>query len=254
MSFLSFFFSNNFVVEIIWKGLYENTVYVSNMKARAYSNLVLEKRLNVISFAMFICGLFISSFNKAVAQEKLRSDSSYFYNAYHSKFEIGGEYLAPTRFTNKIQTVSINVFYWKKYFKSTSVMLSAGVTGTYAWGYSAQFEPLLDTTIRITTYKNTAFGIGPVLQVDPTIVRIKRFSLIAEANGAMIFYNKRFPYGGDRYNFMFRAGPSITYKMNKNCSLKIGYRWMHVSNGQGYGNQNPFYEAQGFNISFLMFK
>lgn len=221
---------------------------------KTHPNLILKMGCNVIGFTVFFCALFISNVTKVYAQEKLRNDSSYFYNAYHSEFEFGTEYFIPTRYSNPIKTVSMNAFYWKKYFKNTSIMISAGLTGTYAWGYSAQYVPLSDTTLRIDYYNTSAFGIGPVFQADPTIVRIKRFSLIAEANGGLMFYNRKFPYGGEMYNFMFRTGPSITYKMNERCSLKIGYRWMHVSNGRGYGNQNPFYEAQGFNLSFLMFK
>lgn len=129
-----------------------------------------------------------------------------------------------------------------------------GLSANYAWGYSTQWYPLGDTAYLAVDYKNSAFGVGPVFQIAPTVVRVNRFSIITEANGGILFYNKKFPYGGDVYNFLFRAGPSIAYRLNNNYSLKIGYRWMHVSNAKGYGNQNPFYEAQGIILGFFLVK
>ncbi|MDF2450507.1 MAG: hypothetical protein K0S26_11 [Bacteroidota bacterium] len=187
-------------------------------------------------------------------QVKLNNDSSAFCNGYLSKFEIGAEYLAPTRFSNRIQTISVHGFFWKKRFENISIKMSTGFICTYAWGTSRQFEELGDSLLLVTNHETSAFGAGPVFQVDPTIMKFKRFSVIAEANGGIILYNKRFPYGGDVYNFIFRAGPSVAYKLNSAYSLRVGYRWMHVSNGQGNGNHNPFYEGYGLNVSFLTFR
>ncbi|HWY37666.1 MAG TPA: acyloxyacyl hydrolase [Bacteroidia bacterium] len=185
------------------------------------------------------------------AQSYSSRDSVFFLKNYTSKTEIGVDYLVPTRFSNKIKTINFNCLFWKKYCKNISTLISVGITGTYAWGRSLQTYPLGDTAIEYVSYKTSAFGLGPVVQVDPTLVKIKRFSIIAEASGGVMLYNNHFPHGGDMYNFMFRTGPSVTYQLSKHAVLKAGYRWMHVSNGQGYGNQNPFYEAQGFSISFI---
>jgi len=170
---------------------------------------------------------------------------------YTLKYEAGAEYLIPTRFSNQIKTTSFHCFFWKKRFKDNYVLVSIGITGTYAWGYSKQYKIIPDSFPEADRYKTSAFGIGPVIQIDPTIIKIKRFAIIAEASGGLLLYSNRFPYGADIYNFMFRTGPSITYQTSKNYFFKIGYRWMHVSNGKGFGNQNPFYEAQGVNISFI---
>lgn len=199
-----------------------------------------------------ICLLFLSLNHSIITgQVKSNQDSSYFCNERLSKFEVGAEYLTPTRFSNKIQTISVHGFFWKKRFESISIKISTGFICTYAWGTSRQFKEFGDSLVFVTNHKTSAFGAGPVFQIDPTIIKYKRFSVIAEANCGVILYSNRFPYGGDVYNFIFRAGPSLEYKMNDNYSLRIGYRWMHISNGQGNGNQNPFYEAYGFNVSFL---
>ncbi len=218
------------------------------------SNHLIMKRDRGNVFLIFYGALFFLSFTKTFAQEFQKKDSTFCYHTYCSKFEISGEYLLPTRYSNEINTLSIHGFYWKKHFKNSSIMISAGITGTYAWGYSTQWEPTSDSTEKAIDYKTSAFGIGPVFQIDPTIIKIQRFKLNIEASGGVILYNRHFPYGGDIYNFMFRVGPSLIYKLNNNSSLKIGYRWMHVSNGQGMGNHNPFYEAQGINISFVIIK
>lgn len=202
-------------------------------------------------FKKFICVLFVSGAMQFQAQSLLLGDSSIFHKAYRSKFEMGAEYLVPTRFSNPIKTVSVNAFFWKKHFDKISVLVSAGLTGTYAWGYNAQVKAISDSLSELIYYKTSAFGLGPIIQVDPTFVRIKRFALMGEASFGVILYNHHFPYGGDIYNVMFRAGPSVTYQINNKYFLKMGYRWMHISNGQGYSNHNPFYEAQGVNISFI---
>jgi|GEM_PF-872308 len=221
---------------------------------RNLTNHSIIKENRTITFLIFYCAPFFLLFTKTFAQEFQKKDSTFYCDRYHSKFEIGGEYLVPTRYSNEIKTLSIHGFYWKKYFKKSSIMISAGITGTYAWGYSTQWESISDSTVKVVDYKTSAFGIGPIFQIDPTIVKIKRFKLNVEASGGVILYNRHFPYGGDIYNFMFRTGPSVIYKLNNNNSIKIGYRWMHVSNGQGMGNHNPFYEAQGINVSFIIIK
>jgi hypothetical protein len=171
-----------------------------------------------------------------------------------SKTEVGMEYLTPTRFVNQIRTVSVHGYFWKKRFEKISIKVSTGFICTYAWGTSRQFEELGDSAVLVTTHQTSAFGAGPILQVDPTIIKLRRLSVIAEVDFGVILYSNRFPYGGDVYNFIFKGGPSLDYKINRNSSFRVGYRWMHVSNGQGNGNHNPFYEGYGLNVSFLTFR
>lgn len=206
-----------------------------------------------IYLAVFIMFFFLPGV-QVNAQGKVKSDSIYISENAQSKLELGIEYLYPTRFSNQIQTITIDGFYWKKHFKDIRMIVSAGLTASYAWGYSTQWEPSGDTIFIASDYKTSAFGIGPVLQISPTIIKTKRFSVIAEANGGILLYNRKFPYGGDVYNLMFRTGPSVAYRLENGHLMKIGCRWMHVSNGKGYGNQNPFYEAIGISLSVLFEK
>lgn len=190
----------------------------------------------------------------ARAQTKENEDSLTLCYEPISKTEVGMEYLTPTRFVNQIRTISVHGFFWKKRFENISIKISSGFICTYAWGISRQFKELGDSVILVTNHKTSAFGAGPVFQVDPTIIKLKRLSVIAEVDFGIILYSNRFPYGGDVYNFIFKGGPSLDYKISEHSSFRVGYRWMHVSNGQGNGNHNPFYEGYGFNVSFLTFR
>ena len=200
----------------------------------------------VIFLLLFILAVSSSSYSQ-------NTDPADLQKTFTSKVEIGAEYLVPTRFSDQIRTVSAHAFFWKQRSRNMSFLVNAGITTTYARGYTRQYDIRSDTLFT-SHYKTSAAGIGPVIQLDYAPIKIKRFSLIVEASGGLLVYSNRFPYGGDIYNFMFRTGPSVAYRLNNNCFLKTGYRWMHVSNGKGYGRQNPFYEAQGVNISLILVK
>jgi lipid A 3-O-deacylase len=187
------------------------------------------------------------------SQTDQKTDTVIFNDRYKYTVEIGAEYLVPTHFSDKINTVSMHSYFWKQYFKNIYLKINVGLTSTYAWGYTTQYKVKSDTLF-ITHYKTSGFGMGPAVQIDFAPIKIKRFSMVVEASGSFVLYTNHFPYGGDIYNFMFRAGPSLLYKINKECMFKIGYRWMHVSNGQGRGDQNPFYEAQGINVGMVIVK
>lgn len=207
-----------------------------------------------INSSIFLFYFILLNSGIVVSQEKTPGDSIRLCHDYLSKMEVGAEYLTPTRYVNQIKTISLHGFFWKKRFENISIKISTGFICTYAWGTSRHFKELGDSVILVTSHKTSAFGAGPVFQVDPTIMKFKRFSVIAEANLGVILYSNRFPYGGDVYNFIFKAGPSLDYKISEHSSFRVGYRWMHISNGQGNGNHNPFYEGYGLNVSFLTFR
>jgi len=212
-----------------------------------------KKKQNTIFIKAFILSLFLFGSNQVFSQKERTPDTTCSQKPSKSKFGIGAEYLAPTKYNDKIQTVSMHAVFWKQYFKNISILINPGITTTYAWGYTA------DLTLNAgaggeTNHKTSAFGIGPVLQLDYAPIHIKRFSVVIEASGGFILYSNRFPYGGDIYNFMFRAGPSIAYKIAPNYFVKTGYLWMHVSNGKGMGPQNPYYEAHGITLSLVIVK
>jgi hypothetical protein len=149
--------------------------------------------------------------------------------------------------------MNADAFYWKKRFKNISILIHTGITATYAYGQTRTYRKENDTLF-VTRHNTSAFGAGPSLQINYAPIVIGKFSVTAEAGFGVLLYSNRFPYGGDIYNFMIRTGPSLLYRIKENTYLKIGYRWMHVSNGQGNGPHNPFYEAWGGNLSLVIRK
>jgi hypothetical protein len=216
-----------------------------------YAHNILHKPALFIQLLLLL--LLLLTGTKIYAQRDVPPDSTNFHMC-HSEFEAGAEFLIHTRYRDDIQTISLNAFFWKPHFKNISMIVNIGLTATYSWGYTTQVKISRDSFSVATDYKTSGFGLGPVIQINPTIIKAKRFSLVAEASGGIMLYMNRFPYGGDIYNFMFRSGASIIYPINSVYFLKIGYRWMHVSNGKGTGIQNPFFEGHGLNISFLKVK
>lgn len=73
-----------------------------------------------------------------------------------------------------------------------------------------------------------------------------KLSAALGVSGGLIIYNKRFPAGGEHYNFMRRLGPQLIYKINKSSSVNIGYTWMHLSNG--LNSNNPGDDARRISL------
>ncbi len=157
------------------------------------------------------------------------------------KIEAGLEYLFPTKDHRSIQTVSLNVLGGAEFFKKMPLSVYGGVTATYVWETIVQW----DDNFNDITYENNAFGIGPVFLIRYEPFIYAGFSVAPEFSGGIIFYSHDFPAGGDFYNFMWRLGGSINYRMKNNkYSFNLNVKWMHVSNGQGLGPQNPSYEGK----------
>ncbi len=159
-------------------------------------------------------------------------------------FELGVEHLWPTSRDRKIQTTALNILWRYGYYNDLLVSIYSGLTFNYAWGNSIRND--LDG--RETAYSESAFGIGPLLHFRWAPVSLDNLTFSMDANGGFIFHNKEFPAGGDLYNFVWRIGPSIQYTLEDKNALIFGFRFMHVSNGQGATRDNPAYNAMGVSL------
>lgn len=166
-----------------------------------------------------------------------------------TKIEFGPEFIWPSSPYAPIYTTSINGFFWTRYFKKAQLNINIGVTTTFAWGKSLDWYSSKKNNLIFI--KTNALGAGPVIHFTQTIFEMKHFSIGATAVAGAIAYNKHFPPGGDVYNFMLRAGFDFGYAMKNDFTLKLGCKWMHVSNGQGSGPHNPYYEGYGLGISVV---
>jgi hypothetical protein len=190
--------------------------------------------------------LFIAFSAEARAGSPVQKDST---RAIRFKLEAGAEYMVPYHRNRQVQTVSADVLLGIQFFRKVRLSLYAGVTTTYAWGNIIQW----DNNFKDVVYLNAAFGAGPAFLIRAEPVISKHVSLSADIHGGLILYSSRFPYGGDIYNFMWRLGPSVIYRITDQYSITLGLRWMHVSNGQGLGPQNPSYESFGANVHFIRY-
>lgn len=161
-------------------------------------------------------------------------------------FELGLEYYSPSHWNRQIKTININGLIGKEFVKPIGLQIFAGVTFTHAWGNTIMVNEFL----KEEQYETSAIGIGPIIlfRLQPLVIGNFFFSI--DATGGIILYNKSFPPRGDIYNFMFRLGGTIAFYIGNNYSLNLGLRRMHVSNGQGVGSFNPFYEGEGLSLSF----
>jgi len=155
------------------------------------------------------------------------------------KFETSAEYLVPTNSNRHIYTQSLNELMGVEFFDRMPLSLYGGITITHPWG-SQQDDQSPDTS-----YHNNTIGAGPVFMFRFEPFVLNRFSVSHDISGGIIFYLKEFPVGGAHYNFMWRVGFSAHYRFTNRIACLAYYRWMHVSNGQGLGPQNPAYEGRG---------
>jgi hypothetical protein len=158
------------------------------------------------------------------------------------QFEIGIDYTLPYNYYRQIQSVSLNLFFWKPYSKKVAVYLHPGLIATFSRGNIIR-EAYVDSLLTEIKTNTSAFGIGPALQVVYPILVFKKISLEANVSAAFLLYTSKFPPGGDFYNFLGRPGASVSLRLDKKSSLRLNCQWLHLSNGKGLGPDNPVYEG-----------
>jgi len=124
----------------------------------------------------------------------------------NNKETIGIEYLSPTESDREIRTRNIEIHYPLNEVKSLNLSTYWGLIATYANGHIIQLEgSIAQGNLREVRYENSAFGIGPGLLASFQLWNNDKYAIHFNASGNFIVYNKRFPAGGDYYNFMWRV-------------------------------------------------
>ena len=161
--------------------------------------------------------------------------------------EIQADSLDPTKADRRLETINVHALLREVRFDTLPLAVPFGVTLSRVTGFITQLEGDFNRgTLHEQASESSAWGIGPVVQQRVKVLRWSAFTLRADLGEGALWYNRDFPYGGRRYNFMLQAGPTIGYAPATGClRASIGYRWMHVSNGGGLGPQNPSYGAAG---------
>jgi hypothetical protein len=106
-------------------------------------------------------------------------------------------------------------------------------------------------TLMDETLDSTATGAGPVLAIRTEFAQGGNVWASLDGSAGVLLYDGDFPAGASRYAFMFRYGPTLSYRLNDRRVLSLTLRGMHVSNGQGINGHNPQYNAAGLGVQFL---
>lgn len=161
------------------------------------------------------------------------------------QLEAGAEYLAPTKDDRRIETVQVDLRLRRRFAGPLGLSIGGGLTVGEAWGHIIQ----LDSTLTTRRYTNAATSIGPHATARATPLRLGHARVGAEVGVGLLYYSRRFPAGGDRYNGMFRLGPVLTIPVG-GSELTVAGHWMHVSNGTGLRPGNPSYEGRGLELTY----
>lgn len=153
--------------------------------------------------------------------------------------ELEYDHLTPHFKRRRIDTESLHIL--KNISESAHKSTYFGLTITHAYGYVSDKSQDKD---------NSAVGIGPIYMIRNEGRWSGKLYGALDMSGGFILYNNPFPADGRAYNFMWRIGPRLIYKISDNNSLNVGYTWMHVSNG--LKTHNTSYDAGGISLGYEM--
>ena len=160
--------------------------------------------------------------------------------------------LGPVESDRKIRTANFDFLFHIRRFDSPDFKFYGGLTVSRSRGAitrrtdSAGAGTLMDENL-----DSTATGAGPVLAIRAEFPHSGNVSASLDGSAGILLYDRDFPAGASRYDFMFRYGPTLSYRLNGRQALSLTLRGMHVSNGQGINRHNPQYNAAGLGVQFL---
>ena len=163
------------------------------------------------------------------------------------------EELGPLERNRQIHTMNLHFLFRIKSFDIGVFKLYGGLTVSRARGnISFRTGSAEAGTLKDETFDSAAAGAGPVLAIRTEFAHSGNVSASLDGSAGVLLYDRNFPgAGASRYEFMFRYGPTLSYRLNDRQELSVTLRGMHVSNGQGFHLHNPEYNAAGVGVQFL---
>ena len=163
------------------------------------------------------------------------------------------EELGPLERNRQIHTMNLHFLFRMKSFDIGVFKLYGGLTLSRARGnISFKTGSAEAGTLKDEVFHSAATGAGPVLAIRTEFARSGNVSGSLDGSAGILLYDRNFPgAGASRYEFMFRYGPTLSYRLNDRQELSVTLRGMHVSNGQGFQLHNPEYNAIGLGVQFL---
>ena len=185
----------------------------------------------------------------ALAQEQASSSAE---TRTGREFRFGLEELKATGNDRHLRTTNLDLLFRARKFEHPYLELYGGRTVSRARGTITQITGSLQAgTLGNTTLDSAATGAGPVLAARAEFSRRKNFTASVDGSLSVLLYDRDFPAGGSRYEFMWRIRPVLSYRLNDGQTLSLAYTGMHVSNGQSTSPHNPTYNAKGVGVQFL---
>jgi hypothetical protein len=158
----------------------------------------------------------------------------------------------PVESNRKIRTTNLDLLFRIRSFDTPDFKFYGGLTLSHSRGtITQQTDSFQAGTLKDETFGSTATGAGPVLAVQTELARGGNLSASLHGSAGVLLYDRDFPWGASRYEFMLRYGPTLSYRLNDRQDLSVTLRGMHVSNGQGFNSHNPQYNALGLGVQFL---
>lgn len=166
---------------------------------------------------------------------------------------LNADLLIPLETDRDIHTINLSASHYLAGIDHWPVYFYGGVTATYSRGDSTQVKDFDDGSFADITATDNAWGFGPQVLGRIRLMNHKALTVYLDGTANIIMYNKRFPNNGEYFNFLFRAGPVLEYRLSGERYFGIGFNFAHVSNGQGEVPENPSYDAIGVTLNFLNF-
>ena len=159
--------------------------------------------------------------------------------------------LGPVERDRKIRTTNLDFLFRVKRFDTPDFKFYGGLTVSRSRGtIMRRTGSSAAGTLKDETFDSAATGAGPVLAIRAEFAHSGNVSASLDGSAGVLLYDRDFPAGASRYAFMFRYGPTLSYRLNDRQDLSVILRGMHVSNGQGFNPHNPEYNAIGFGVQF----
>src|SRR6267378_2112578 len=159
--------------------------------------------------------------------------------------------LGPVERIRQIHTANLDLLFRIRRFDTPDFTFYGGFTVSRSRGNLTRRTGSSEAgTLRDEPFDSAATGAGPVLAIRAEFAHGGNVWASLDGSAGVLLYDRDFPAGASRYEFMFRYGPTLSYRLNDRQTLSLTFRGMHVSNGQGFNNHNPEYNAMGLGAQF----
>lgn len=153
--------------------------------------------------------------------------------------EVQFEYIEHRAYKNRhIDNYTVHLYQEMK--RNGTVSFWRGLTLTRPTGYLVEDDG---------SHRNSdSWGVGPSFMIRWEKPVGEKWSVGLDGTGSLLAYNHAFPAGGRAFGFMWRVGPRVSYYPDKDSAIRLGWSFMHCSNG--FSDHNPGYNGVGFSLMY----